>query len=314
MRSADRKVPEAESTDTCQSIGDITGLFEAAEDARKAFAKEVPGYTGPWFRGEAPPREANWELIPKVFRPLKELGEASPVCARAYENGICEAFRAQARSRHANCPQEEDFAGWLALMQHYGVPTRLLDWTGSILVAAFFACQRVARQADDEPNGVVWALDPVALNEKIPHYTSFARIPVLSTYHRDYTEMASGDRSPWEPYCTVNNLVRSAFYPDADRDCVVAVAPAEIDPRMTVQQSMFTIHGLARSMASLSDMNDTPPLLQRYEVAGDRKADLREALSLLGIRVSTLFPDLEHLAVDVPRMFRKRAGWAPDKM
>src|SRR5690606_36926394 len=59
--------------------------------------------------------------------------------------------------------QPRDDWEWLFLMQHYGVPTRLLDWTDSPLVALFFAVYNVDR---DDRDASLWVLLPAALNRQ----------------------------------------------------------------------------------------------------------------------------------------------------
>lgn len=83
------------------------------------------------FRGQS---DANWNLTPKCARP--------PYSARD-DNEIFNIWKQKAVDV-ADCPPSDDWH-WLALAQHHGFATRLLDWSSNPLVAAFFAC-------NDNPN------------------------------------------------------------------------------------------------------------------------------------------------------------------
>jgi len=100
------------------------------------------------YRGQA---RAEWSLAPSLIRgPLRG---ATPEKTIEVERLALYQFQMQAHLHMpaALLPEDDDFLDWWALMQHYGAPTRLLDWTLSPYVAAYFA---VAEHWDAD--GAVW--------------------------------------------------------------------------------------------------------------------------------------------------------------
>lgn len=105
-------------------------------------------FNGPdWlFRGVT---EAKHGLVPKIgrekTRKLKPVSGSNTDRVRIPyrtedERAVLAMFRQQARA-HLQSPPQSEFE-WLAIAQHFGLPTRLLDWTNSLLVAAWFAVER----------------------------------------------------------------------------------------------------------------------------------------------------------------------------
>jgi hypothetical protein len=167
-------------------------------------------------------------------------------------------------------------------MRHYGLPTRLLDWTESIVVAAFFATED--RDGDREADGVIWALAPGRLNE---HFTGNGGLRLLSGDVEDVKDLVS------------NAFERAGDSKNShDGNLVVAVRGEEIDLRMLVQQGAYTIHGSDRP---LQQEPKRDAFLKRFVLPACAKRRIAQDLELLGARKHNLFPDLEHLAAGIKR-------------
>lgn len=116
------------------------------------------------FRGQG---DANWELKTSLERCFDRHG-VKPCERRKIEDRIIREFRRAYHQFAYHVPDCQMIDQWLSIMQHHGTPTRLLDFTYSIYVAAYFAVEEA------ENDSAVWAVEApwvkrqsVALLEKV---------------------------------------------------------------------------------------------------------------------------------------------------
>lgn len=245
------------------TITDIHGALRAAESAMRGLQSDI------WWRGHGKDKwmesgvATDWKLVPGVYR--KSGGNHY-----RYESNISGRFFIQARSRHGNLPEEGKWDEWLVLMQHYGLPTRLLDWTESILAATYFAVR-----GHSNKDAALWALSPTTFNENqvgIRGYPAPGN-PLVAPL---FTDVFAQDPTP--------------------QDKIVAFKPKELDTRMLVQQTCFTVHG---SVSPIEDLEQHEQFLMKWTIPAGAKQKIKSDLAKLGIRESILFPDLDHLAKDL---------------
>jgi hypothetical protein len=218
-----------------------------------------------WWRGQP---EVGLELKPKIFRKLDY-----PNVEYNYIHG----FNRQAPIRYAAWPTERRHQ--LILMQHYGLPTRLLDWSQGLMIACYFA---VNEDAQDKPASL-WALNPYVLNK-------LQRPENSNPLSRIFPDTSK----------EIQSMVDLAFTPYNERAChkdrVLAMSGPELDLRMLVQWSVFTIHASEKAMNELPGNEE---YLKEIIIPAEDRYPLRQAVKIIGFSKSRLFPDLQSLAEDL---------------
>lgn len=216
-----------------------------------------------WFRGHA---DLSWQLSPSALR-----FDSEPVRARALS--LLSDFRRVAEIKQARPPADNDLLGWVQVAQHYGLPTRLLDWTESPMVALYFACEQTDR------DGLVFVVNPIAMNR-----LTFPSRPRILNPRTDQSLISRflqlGPRRSGRGFSAKT----------------VAVNPIWNSERIVIQKGVFTLHGSAALPA------DTPSLAA-VPIPSAVKAKLRRELEWVGVDEMSLFPELEHAC----RHLRKRA-------
>lgn len=234
-----------------------------------------------WFRGHS---NTYNKLVPSVFRP----GSWLPPTVIDSERRYLAEFKRAAPSLLPPASQPNDDIGWLFLAQHHGLPTRLLDWTQSVLVGVYFATNH------QEQDGELWAINPFHLNalSSLDGIATAYDAPVLQFAHEAMVRIA-----PSEGEAT------KLWFP-------IALLPPMVFPRLVSQLSAFTIHPRPYQNGELQELLPNDQDLVRYFIPAHCKGPMRSDLAELGITQRTMFQDLDSLSASIveglPRMQEQR--------
>lgn len=241
------------------------------------------GDQGLIWRGQ---RKACWELQTSIQRAFKD-GGVDEAERAGWEQRAFSYFRAQSVSYLPMYPEDTDLLEWLATMQHYGAPTRLLDWTESPFIGAYFA-YRDMLPSQLEP-AALWSYDARSSRDQLMNQVADLEFPAPRDLLAD-----EGDRRPsWAE--EINKLVRT--YVESKSRIPLAVRPLRPDLRMTAQQTILTVDacldkGVDYPMAGL----EGKPLLFKFELPAEWRRKALRDLALMGITETSLFPGLEGVA------------------
>ncbi len=164
---------------------------------------------------------------------------------KRYEKGMIRKFQRKAGLYLNKEPDKDDILQWLAIMRHYGSPTRTLDWTYSFYVGAYFAIAERCK-------GVLWALnvnikglnDARAIKKKIGKVIKSddkkrKRFNNLVTNFKKKTDFLglhkAGDK-------LLDNAI-ACFLLDVPVPLIYCINPYKVIKRLTLQQGLLVIQG-----------------------------------------------------------------------
>jgi hypothetical protein len=261
---------------------------------------DVDDYKELWFRAEDESHSAT-TLQPGLYRPRIGKGRKSIKQLLKLENDLYEEFR-RCAPQLSDRPFGDDEWDAYFLMQHHGIPTRLLDWTDGALIALHFAVSR--KNAPHKSGAVVHLLDPwwlIALSGKDPdqkdaklRWKKFNKKHPFDTDEDDWERLyLPGDESDLrEP------LLKTPTTP------ILWDSP-HVSRRIAAQRSRFMIFGsdplwlstlAARARSHLASVRILPSKIENL------KRELRDA----GITESVVYPDLDGLGRELKQVWESR--------
>jgi hypothetical protein len=239
----------------------ITSSHDLLEDLLKEFTDT----TTLWYRGHA---RATWSLLPSLAR-RKGLDKERALRAEFMRDATPLLSKADVR-----WDIQSDW-DWMFLMQHYHVPTRLLDWSESPLIGLYFALDETD-VTEPEADACLWVLLPQKLN-------ALRGVRPKA----DWILPLCGRDEDAEQY-TLEALNQGA---DRVLTPLAVIAQRRFD-RLVSQQGVFTV--MHRDEDPIEDLG-TGQHVSKYVIPVAAKDQIRRELARLNISPLTVFPDLQRV-------------------
>jgi hypothetical protein len=163
------------------------------------------------------------------------------------------------------------------------VPTRLLDWTSSALVALYFAVENSQNDYDENTYPVVWCLNPIELNIKGRYLGTRVDVPNLM-----------------EDDPTLNNCIETNYKVGVRLEMPIyplALSGPVNNSRIEAQKGIFTL--FAANSIPLEETEDAQEFIFKINIHYDYVHEIKKELFNLGINSTSIYPELASIAKDI---------------
>lgn len=245
------------------------------------------------FRGQW---DDSWPLVTSIERALGNDDRGLDF----FEEKIIHEFKRNAKNYLPYIPNDDDILEWLSIIQHYGGPTRLLDFSHSIFIAAFFALGKSIIDVNNKTDAAIWAVNSRYLYESIK---------------KKYVDMND-----------VNAILKNSIsIRDSSKNSVMFAEPYNKNKRLHAQQGLFlfplnmrlsfeeNLFGTFDAVPNIK--NDTKKVdlftktseseisnyfnttcILKIVIPHALHSTILERLNMMNINYSILYPDIEGLA------------------
>jgi hypothetical protein len=197
---------------------------------------------------------------------------------------------------HRDAVNHDTVWHWLALAQHHGLPTRLVDWTFSPFVALHFVTAYLNLMDED---GEVWAVDYNEVHRLLP-------ANLVEALDREGSAVFTADM--------LADLAPTLARFDAlgEEPVMLFFEPPAVDPRIVNQYALFSVYGDPRSGPE-EWLRSHPRLWRKIIVPAEIKWEVRDKLDQANITERTLFPGLDGLSRWLRRNYSSPSEVEPEE-
>ena len=239
------------------------------------------------FRGIRNYKEHRLES--KLERELKTRNDLPAINLIKAEEYLLAQFKRAANQflEASMVPGDIDKLSWLSLMQHYGAPTRLLDFTRSPYIACFFAVEE-----NNNEDSAIWAI-----NESWLIKNSLNRINDSIIKTKEDLNYA---------YIAKKKNFKNIFYDDSI-PIILPVIPLKSNQRLLVQQGLFLCSGAAKKESFEKNLlsyksgngDDMQKNIHKIIINNDLRSEILFELNYMNISRASLFPGLDGFATSL---------------
>lgn len=282
-----------------------------SEFQEKASSPEFAGWA---FRGQG---DSTWHLESTLSRCFGGFHSPKNVWAHQEDRNL-RIFQRKSHLFLDQIPAEDNVFEWLALMQHHGAPTRLLDFTWSPFVAAFFALEKAKADVQTPTHCAVWAINfkEVRRVNKIiaQQYPLFAEYLVakdddgkVPDPNEKIRDLAPRTRKKYEWFYVINSW--------RDRVPFIAVGePYHMNQRLIAQSGTFVVPSILDQPVEeiLAQYPDPKITIAKFELdIGMIRKEAMNNLYFMNITNATLFPSLDGMARSLNYELEHHWGFDP---
>jgi hypothetical protein len=272
-------------------IGTVVEFIQKIQEIQEIVAKEKGQEQHIFYRGHSSKR---YRLVPSLFRKITKKGKNKSIYSKKEDI----LYRELYMSDYKEFIHDKYTLDKLVRMQHYSLPTRLLDLTTNPLIALYFACQSSTDKKESAGEVILFFIK----DKYVKYYDSdtasyIANLARLSHKEKKYIKSAKAGKEYDRIMKKLLHFIKQeksyfeARFEIDDLKKIICIKGIRNNVRISSQSGVFLLFGLKAILGKNGNENIR---IQRIKIRDKKK--ILDELDLLNINESTVFPDIESSA------------------